>query len=149
MKIYNIRLTAIEALRFWARIVEISDDDSCWLWKGKPNHNGYGRLTVNRRDERVHRIMYCLHYGPFDNERMVLHRCDNRLCVRPSHLFLGDAYENAKDRQKKGRTARWYGPQHHNSKLTAKQVRFIRKAVKQGKFTQRYLAKYFGVHESI
>jgi hypothetical protein len=40
----------------------------------------------------------------------VLHHCDNPPCVRPDHLFLGDAIANNADKVRKGRQSR--GDQH-------------------------------------
>lgn len=53
----------------------------------------------------AHRYSYELHYGLFDPERLVCHHCDNPSCVRPDHLYLGDAQTNADDKMARGRHA--------------------------------------------
>lgn len=52
---------------------------------------------------KAHRVSYELFVGPIPAGMHVLHHCDNPPCVRPSHLFLGDAKVNAQDRAAKGR----------------------------------------------
>jgi hypothetical protein len=84
--------------------------DSCWEWIGATNANGYGRFTVTSepyRKEWAHRYAFELAQGrPLELGECVLHRCDNRVCVRPDHLFSGDRTINAADREAKGRTSR-------------------------------------------
>lgn len=89
-----------------------------------------------------------LEFGHFDDDLLVLHHCDVRHCVRPSHLFLGDQQLNARDRSQKGRTAKLIGTAHASSKLTAKQITSMRKRYKQGKVMQKDLAQYYGVSKS-
>lgn len=90
--------------RFWQRVPN-RPDDGCWEWEGK-RKKGYGLLSVNGRRLYAHRISAAMHFGMFDQRMFVCHACDNPACVRPSHLFLGDARSNALDRNKKGRA--WY-----------------------------------------
>jgi hypothetical protein len=77
------------------------------------------------------------------------HRCDNRACVNPDHLFLGTYLDNNRDMTAKGRHG--YGglpgESHHQARLTAKQVREIRLARKAG-VTGRELASRYGVSGS-
>ena len=83
--------------------------------------------------------------APVPAGKMVLHRCDNPICVRPDHLFLGDAASNAADRQQKGRGASFPGEVNANSKLTSSQVGEIRARYAAGGVTQRELAAAYGI----
>jgi hypothetical protein len=51
----------------------------------------------------AHRVSLLIASGPFDMRLLVCHRCDNPSCVRPEHLFLGDAVDNMQDMSRKGR----------------------------------------------
>lgn len=94
------------ATRFWAK-VDISERDGCWPWIGyvKP-HTGYGQISLGRNGDpaaKAHRVAWELTNGPVPEGMCVLHRCDNRPCVRPDHLFLGTIGDNNRDRCTKGR----------------------------------------------
>jgi hypothetical protein len=104
--------------RFWRR-VKITD--GCWEWQGALTHYGYGHMSVNTHLVNTHRLSYLLAYGQFPTDLCVLHRCDNRRCVRPSHLFLGTHTDNMRDAVAKGRMT-----QPHVHKLTAEKVAEIR-----------------------
>jgi len=117
--------------------------DGCWLWQGdkwsRPEH-GYGRIYVEGKRVKAHRVSWELYVGAIPPGQYVLHKCDVRLCVNPEHLFLGTKTDNAKDRDQKGRTA----PEFQR-KLTDKQVAEIRN---DPRFC-RVIATEFGVSLSL
>lgn len=58
---------------FW-ELVDKSGD--CWLWKQKPNKQGYGIFIVGKRNLRAHRVAYELVRGPIPDGLKLLHSCD-------------------------------------------------------------------------
>lgn len=79
-------------------------ESGCWNWTGWCYGTGYGRFSHSAdKKESAHRLSYRLYKGDpagFD----VCHTCDNKQCVNPSHLFLGNAFTNANDMVAKGRS---------------------------------------------
>lgn len=76
---------------------------ACWRWLGAKSGKGYGKVRVGRGRVDVHRLVYALVNGPIPDGLQVLHRCDNPICCRPDHLFLGTQSDNMQDMLAKGR----------------------------------------------
>lgn len=93
--------------RFWSQVKKQAD--GCWLWTGQIRQDGYGQIALYEPGKRVrvgaHRFSYALHFGDVPPDLLVCHKCDVRRCVRPDHLFLGSAADNAADMVNKGRQA--------------------------------------------
>ena len=98
----------------------------CWVWLGKRDRKGYGRIRRNWRDLLAHRYAYELSVGPIPEGLLVLHICDNPPCVNPDHLFAGTAADNTRDMIAKGRARHPVGEAHQFALLTEAIVREIR-----------------------
>lgn len=127
-------------------------EDACIEWSGYVRPNGYGRMTIGRKQLYPHRVVYRLFYGAIPKDKEVCHHCDNRKCINPKHLFAGTRSDNMIDALKKGRLSR--GPGHGalicgeragNAKLTERDVLLIRDLAAEGKMMQKDIAKRFGV----
>jgi len=101
--------------------------------------SGYGETFVARRVCYTHRLVYEDTYGPLLPGLYVCHRCDNKPCVNPRHLFAGTVWANTHDAWEKGRLP--HGESHGNAKLTAQAVREIRNSAE----SHGALARRFGV----
>jgi len=121
---------------------------NCWAWKAATSGDGYGYVWVGGRMLRAHRVSWAIHNGPIPEGMCVCHRCDVKLCVNPTHLFLGTKADNNWDCVAKGRAACPRGRQHHLAKLTDANVLSIRAQHAAGGVFQRELAKRFGVAPS-
>lgn len=127
----------------------------CWLWTGRvtglgrPNNLGYGVLKVGQKNTMAHRLSFTIHRGEIPEGKLVMHKCDNPLCVRPSHLFLGTQKDNVADCVSKDRHSR--GTVNKVAKLTDEIVREIRRRYKpyDRKNGGDAMAKEFGVHSSV
>jgi len=138
--------------RFWSK-VNLNGPNGCWEWVGGREKSGYGSFHIDGGMRKAHRVSWILTNGPIPfseghHGTCVLHRCDNPCCVNPHHLFLGTNRDNMLDMVSKGRGNKISGEQHHNTKLSAEQVKEIREKYAAGLGSHRKLAKEYGVVKS-
>ena len=141
----KIRSLEIVCELFWTRVHKSS---TCWLWTGaRKSQMGYGAIWCRPRLLSAHRLSWYIKHGPIPRGMMVLHRCDNPLCIRPSHLYLGTHTENMADMSKRGRTDRTGRPGMKNgrAKLTDEQVQEIRTSNEP----RSTLVKKFGITKCV
>jgi len=132
---------------FWTR-VDVRRVDECWPWLSNVDMYGYGKAYDPDRKAtvRAHRQAWVEAEGEIPHGLCVCHRCDNRTCCNPNHLFLGTNEENSFDRHEKQRDARGEG--HGMARLTEPQVLEIRRLYASGRWTLEKLGQRFGVDTS-
>lgn len=127
----------------------------CWEWLSA-DPGTYGHFTMRgmgyRNQMNAHRASWILHNGAVPNGLFVLHKCDNKRCVNPEHLFLGTQADNMNDMSRKGRSyrgvrVRMFGADNPASRLTAEKAFDIRWRVASG-FDRHKVAEEFNTSYS-
>lgn len=137
-EIPELRKTGINSKPFFVKV----SNKGCWeVVSHKPHKTGYIYLW---KDKTAHRLSYITFIGEVPDGLLVLHHCDNRKCVRPSHLFVGTNADNMQDKINKGRQP--IGEKAGGSKLTEKQAKEVLDL--KGRYTQRALSKMYGIAHS-
>ena len=135
-------------IRFFQQTT-VTTDGSCWIWNGYVAKDGYGvmKLYEPRRPYQAHRFIWEFIHGKLPHRfKCVCHKCDNRRCVNPLHLFIGTPGENTRDAASKGRMPK--GSRNGNSRLKESDIPVIRELLKEGK-SQQFIADKFHVHQTI
>lgn len=109
------------ALDFWPNVIK---GERCWVWTGTLWSRGYGRFWFNNKDDRAHRVAWRLSGKALSEDECLLHKCDNRRCVNPAHLFIGTRADNMHDKTKKGRQTK--GEACHWAQLKSVDIAAIR-----------------------
>lgn len=92
---------APRAIPFWSKV---NFGSGCWEWTGYLDEKGYGQCWSNGRSDRAHRVAFKDKNGEIPEGTEVCHKCDNRKCVRPDHLFVGTHRDNILDMFSKNRS---------------------------------------------
>ena len=111
-------------LKFWAHVNKDGPEHptlgKCWVWTGGKTSN-YGNCKyIKGGGGYAHRSSWVIHFGAVPEGMMVLHQCDNRLCVNPDHLSVGTHKQNMKEMAERGRGSNQY------SKLSVDDVAYVR-----------------------
>ena len=145
--------------RFWEKVNKHSGvfgdtgtyPTECWEWLAHLTIKGYGGFKYNGWNQHAHRVSWNLTFGAISSGLQVLHKCDNRKCVRPDHLFLGTHDDNMLDKAQKGRARnggyRPIGEQNGRAKLSSKDIMNIRLLYAQG-HTKSAIARQYGVYHT-
>ncbi len=134
----------------------------CWLWTGKLDARGRGRVWRNGKIEIHHRAVWSILRGPIPDGAKLCHHCDNPTCANPDHIYVGTQKTNVADMMARGRHWTTLQPErarevayrngkanthsrgvgNPKAKLDEQQVGVIAKSDKP----TRLLAKQYGVH---
>lgn len=128
---------------FFAHVDQRGGEDSCWPYLRCKNKRGYGRVWVNGRCEEAHRHAYTLRVGKIPDGLCVLHSCDFPPCCNPHHLRVGTHKDNSGDRENRNRGRQPHGEGNAQSKLTTKDIIFIRRC--RDIYNGPQMAKMLGV----
>jgi hypothetical protein len=130
-----------KAAHFWDGVA-IADEHSCWEWKRSIVRTGYGGTRWGRQTMLAHRVAWTLTHGAVPDRMFVCHRCDNRKCCNPSHLFLGTNLDNMRDMVAKGRQNKAKGERTSKAKLTEAEVMQMRREYASGTTYVELAARY-------
>lgn len=150
---YSNRKRGLSTMPIMDRIMSktiINQKTGCWEWTGN-KRLGYGRISTGsridgtRKKVTVHRLSYMLSVGEIPEGMEVCHKCDNRSCINPEHLFVGTRQDNINDRERKGRNITKIGESNPAAKLTQKIVKECRELVYRNSASVVELAKKHSV----
>ena len=113
----------------------------CWTFIGGIKKDGYGSFEAHG-ETLAHRASYKTFCGEIPASMHVLHKCDNRPCVNPEHLFLGTHADNMRDMKNKGRSHKPTGSKNPKAKTNIESVKQIRLLFAHGESTQSLSSKF-------
>lgn len=142
--------------RFWAKVdkngpVVRPELGSCWVWTAALLQDGYGAFRLNDRQRRAHTVSYEWFVGPIPEGLLVLHRCDVRRCVRPSHLHTNTQKINIEEAVARGRMSTGLRNGMHRQNLTKLSEAEVREIYALGlqDVVQHEIARRYGVDRKL
>ncbi len=118
----------------------------CWWWTGSKGGKNYGRIDIENKNCKVHRISASI-WLDFDlnSKLLICHKCDNRLCFNPEHLFVGTNQDNVRDMYSKGRNT----PKQmfFNAKTNKIEANQIRDLYLSGRFYQYEIGEFYNLSQ--
>lgn len=123
------------------RNYEVDDETECWEWQGAKRLE-YGAIGYKGRTIGAHRLSYILHNGEIPEGAYICHKCHNRSCVNPDHIYAGDHQDNVQDAIENGDYWSPSGVDAYHSKFTDAEVRKIREEYADGETVSTLTDKY-------
>lgn len=142
--------TEKQIARFWAKVntngplpAQQPELGPCWLWTGGGNGQGYGQVRILYQQMGAHQVAWEMTQGQIPDGLYVLHKCENRGCCNPAHLYLSASKNATSDALMVNKTEGFNRgvPRRH---LTKAQVKRLRQLYAGG-MSKKALAEQFGV----
>ena len=135
-------------IRFRKRLRQkiVVTSTGCWLLTTSLHKNGYAAIGYRGKAWLAHRAVYTEYKGEIPEGMQVMHSCDVRNCVRPTHLSVGTQIDNEKEKFERGRAS--LGEQHYASVLTEELVRKLRQEYTPGD-SWMALEKKYGINRGV
>lgn len=130
---------------------------SCWEFTGTLFENGYGRVyekDVAPGETKAHRYSFILAKGKIGKGKVgkhkgktlyILHKCDNRVCCNPNHLYAADHRQNMDDMIERNRQA--VGVSNARATKTELDAAFIKLMISLG-FSYLAIGEIIGISKS-
>ena len=103
--------------------------NDCFVWAGATTKRrmGYGRIMIANKAWCVHRVVWTVLVGEIQEQKIIMHSCDNPLCCNVAHMSVGDQTENVKDmiRKKRKVTNTTKGSSSVNAKINEDDAKWI------------------------
>lgn len=117
--------------RYWARV---DKTDSCWLWTGRLDKDGYAQMRYQGRQPLVHRLAYEDAHGvKLTPEQTIDHLCNVRNCVNPDHLEVCAAVENMQRAVERRKTCKRGHPITEDSHYVYRRGKYVNRACRECK----------------
>jgi hypothetical protein len=126
-------------------------ETGCWVWTGMKDPDGYPRIKIGRRQHRTHRVALVVFAKPNDPKpapgAQANHRCHNRLCVKPGHLYWGSHAQNMDDLRQSGRSQGKYN--HGRVTITEDVVKAALVLHEHGGFSKTKIGNLLGYRQQL
>lgn len=127
-------------------------NSGCWIWMRGLTGTGYGSFRCGSLSDGTRRTVTASRYicdvvhGAIPDGMQALHKCDNKMCVNPDHIYIGTRSQNAIDAFDRGKKIphRLLGTNHPRAKLSDEDVRTIRRSSEKS----TALASKFGLSKT-
>jgi len=123
-------------MRAWLENQYDLNEGACWIWKGRKDVDGRGRVWGRGKDMLVHRLYWLLSGRTIPEGLVICHAIGcSKACYNPDHLRPDTQSANELDKHADGTM---------HTKLTEDQVRSIRIDER----SQRVIADEYGVNHT-